>query len=512
MKQRILNQFIQVWPIKLVLGLLIVFGFIFFLPSSTHAAVRNLTKSIEVTRNGSAVHPNPFAVLNGDFVTVSIDYNISNDSMPTQITDEFYHAPLGALNSATCASPEVISNPSGNGLILFPDAKYVFGVPSGDKTGRIKYRCTITDLMPASYNKLPEPMIGALSAANPGGTPYYAGMSTSEIILNYDPSLPLMGFSTYTLLPDPAGISDNCSKYPPVFWGLYNCYQLENPQSLNKMVSRTRISESGTSYPPSFGYIDKYEIATLLYPKNSIVGDAYSTGNYLNNFAFYGRNLSKSSGSRLGTGYSWGTAGYTINHEAQSSYQDAQKAYYQQRISQLASEATNVDSILLNGGSWNLQGQVFNNLASTVQSNQYPEGKVWRTLTRGTALDSIEYKGVGTLIIETTGNDVVLKRNATILPKDNDKTSFLGIIVTGGGRLIFKGNNKIQAAVFVEDGNIGDGQTVSNISAVGSFAAKEFNFASSSTGIRFFYDYRLDNGWPPGFRYFNMPTAKNSAQ
>lgn len=477
-------------------------------PQRAKAAANSFTKEIKLfSREGIAdvAGLNPYAVQNGDelLVTLKVKFNETGNTNNAAITtDEFLkiepdgsmgrcsyiegsYSPIGSLNSSEADIVDKI--------------QFKHSINSSNDSAEFAYKCRINLTDGATYNNLPEIMRGQLTIEqswNVGrriiSRTYYAGMPANEVIANYDAN-DLLGFRA-------SADFDKCSLYWPIFPSVGSCYNLNKTSSIKNMVSQTKAEDTAV-----------LEIAALLWPDNSIIGDAYSIGNYLNNFAFYGRNLSKSSGTKLGSGYSWGIEKYQFNDQAQSSYSHAQSAYYKNRIKQLASEASIIShpSILESARSWYLQKDGYIGTGNN-SSTKYPEGEVWSVSGRTVSLGSVAYRGVGTIIINAS-KEVVIKEGAEIVPADSQ--SFLGIIVRGG-KLTFEGNNKIQAAVFVEDDSIksNEGVTVDNITAIGSFAAENFDFGSNARGIRFYYDYRLDSGWPPGFRYFNMPTAKNTAQ
>ena len=244
---------------------------------------------------------------------------------------------------------------------------------------------------------------------------------------------------------------------------------------------------------------------------NVIRGDVYSSSGYLNNFAFYGRNLSQSTGS-TGANASWIVPNnYVFNDQAQASYSTDQQAYFLSRIDLLKGEATKLNPAnLTTNRTWRLQSGT-NSLAGANQINSFPDGKVWYVNDDVTLLNTIKYSGKGTIIIN--GN-LTVRQGVNIMPANQG--DFLGIIVMEGKSVIFEGGSGsqdqpdqlIQLANFTfGDLNIKG----SNIRATGSFVAKSFSVPISYNRIRFYYDKRLDSFWPPGFRYFNMPTAKNTA-
>jgi len=141
------------------------------------------------------------------------------------------------------------------------------------------------------------------------------------------------------------------------------------------------------------------EVATLLWPVNSIVGDAYTAGSNFDNFAFYGRNLNQSSTTLRGSDYTWGTSGYKINPEAQSSYLEDQQKYFDDRIAQLSGEGQVISSATLNSNpTWNLQRSDGNIGLINNAVNTYPDGKVWAVSGDVVISGTKTYSGKGTII------------------------------------------------------------------------------------------------------------------
>ena len=460
-----------------------------------------LVKSItSIVRSGETADltTGQYGILNDDLLEISLDVSVANLSEDVNVYDEYYKsADPGSVNSCIPISWTVPavgvtvdhSNPS--------QVKFNYTPSAAFPGGRFTYLCKITLDQTSSY-KLPEILVGQ-SRIEQGNQTYYGGMPMNEIVVNYDPNTPLLGFAW-----DPVALLTDCSSFPPKFPSAISsfCYNLNSTTSpIQRMVSQTSINN-----------VKRLETATLLYPDNSIVGDI-SLKDKLTNFALYGRNLNKSSqpGNDV-YGGTWDVKNYTFNPAAQSSYSVDQQIYYEQRIRGLDSEGTDIENTLLTTTKpWRLQTSSTNIGTGSNDINKYPEGKVWRTDIAHTVTFTgvTKYSGVGTIVINANAShEVEIADGAEISPSDSN--SFLGIIVRGGN-LRFNGNNKIQAAVFVEDGEI-ISSNVNNIVGIGSFAAKKFNFTGNPYGIRFFYDYRLDSTWPPGFRYFNMPTAKNTAQ
>lgn len=462
------------------------------LSTRAYAGVNSLTKSIEVYRGGAKVD-NQYAVQSGDVIKTIINYNLSNEL--TVITDELFRVQNGLASSGGKCVPAVNISPSGMGT--GDSDKVTFTVPaiSGATTlsGTLSYECTVYTWPSETHNLLPEIMISSLKAEQSGGANIvYSGMSASEVILNYDPNPPLLGF-------DFENLTGGCSGFPAIFTSI--CFTLTSDIVASRMNSLTEINENFTG--SATDYVKKYELAALLWP-NTMVGDVYANRD-LSNFALYGRNLSLSLYNSYINNPTWNVANYSLNPQAQSSYSQDQQTYYNNRIKVLRTEAQTI-STLSGVTNWYLQTPGSNISTYQTGGNVYPEGKVWTYGTGSTNLtlsNTITYSGKGTLIVY--GN-LILANNAKVLPIAETNENLLGIIVTGN--VTIQGNNKIEAPIFA-NGSI----TVSgnNATMIGSYVASDF-VINNKSGVRFFYDYRLDSGWPPGFRYFNMPTAKNSAQ
>lgn len=354
----------------------------------------------------------------------------------------------------------------------------------------------VYNLARAEYYNLPEPIVGAVTVEQ-NNKHVYGGYTGNEAIFNYDPNEPLLGFNQDPLITGhPNCYSDGIEEVNKNINNPY-CYRLNQTGVMNVLTGQTYLNGMAAT-----------ETAALLWPENSIIGDAYSNSSYLNNFAFYGRNLNQSSLSNpSGTGYTWGTGSYTLNKEAQASYDGNQRAYFDSRIDLLGGEGQQILAASLTSATanWYLRNA---STSSSISQNgndttTYPEGKVWsvsgNVILPGNT--TYYYSGKGTIIIN--GN-LTLNQGTRILPRSN--SDFLGIIVLGN--LKFEGRNKTQMANFTT-GNINI--NANYIDAIGSYAAQNFIVNNNRSGIRFYYDFRLDSGWPPGFRYFNMPTAKNTA-
>jgi hypothetical protein len=349
----------------------------------------------------------------------------------------------------------------------------------------------------AEVYELPEVMVGQTEVVFPseGNLTYFGGMTGNEAIFNPDSSV-LLGFGNSRLT--------NSSSQVPA--GCYDLDFLSSPSqcfilspgstSIQAMVSRTSVDNN-----------TKLETAAILYPNNLVIGDVSTDGSYLDNFAFYGRNLNQSSrSSTSGDFATWELANYTFNPQAQASYSESQKAYFDNKINNLVGEGKDVGEGVVknNHNRWYMQS--INGLTGgNLEANIYPEGKIWN-INYGndgvvTLRGDYKYQGIGTLVID--GN-LTIFGNTSILPAGTSDS--LGIIVKGD--VTIEGNVKLNAAIFATgkiniSGNIVDAQ--------GSYVAKGFDIPSARRYVRFRYDYKLDDNWPPGFRFFSMPTAANEA-
>lgn len=369
-------------------------------------------------------------------------------------------------------------------------------------------------LCSAANNALPEPMVGQTTVATKFGTTeqkvYYDGMGSNQVVLTTDPDASLVEYNK-TMIQACRGVE--------ILPNPTKCFSItgENGIPIKNMSSRTKI-----------GTKEVLEVSALFYDPSIIQGDAY--GNFdSTNFAFYGRNLSQASGTNNPANGSWNVANYTLNPEAQSSFKDAQLAYMENRVLKLAGEAQRVTATALNNANhWYLQGGSID-VASPSEADKYPEGKTW--LVTGCEISGPSapssclklsntkvYHGKGTLIfLGTNGSFLEMVVGSKIIPATAGENS-LGIIIAGKdgsnfsdnlGSLDFKGRNKLNAAVltFGTIGKSGNG----SVEAIGSFVANSFEGFAGNGFSHFTYDYKLDQMWPPGFRYFNMPTSKNGS-
>ena len=259
------------------------------------------------------------------------------------------------------------------------------------------------------------------------------------------------------------------------------------------------------------------EMAALYYPPAAtVVGDAYLNDMPSTNFAYWGRNLVQSNGVANSNSF-WGVGGYINGPLAQANMSSTEFTQYKAKVDELSGEAT-----LLNSANtaatkiWNMQGSSLSD-STMADLNNYPNGKIWKTdnltLTSNGG-DSYAYKGNGTIIV--TGN-LTINSGVKIKPADpSDPNARLGFIVlsatsAGPSYAYIGGNHSIQSPIFkyTSGNNTGIVFNGDNVDMIGSFVSKYFNNLYNGgtirNNIRFYYDKRLDSGWPPGFRYLNMP-------
>lgn len=350
-----------------------------------------------------------------------------------------------------------------------------------------------------------EPLVGHTTVET-GGRIYYDGMGGNEVILNHDPNLELGFRETLPGLSPLANTIEKCTEQISVspfnLNAVTRCFFLDDYKYL-LLTSRT-----------SKGNSVELETAALIYDK-WISGDVAGINDPSANFALYGRNLNVNS-SRVSNA-TWDTRpNYLINPAAQASFADgsASKAYFDNHREDLYYQAKNIvspQSTLSPGSSpssrWYLLASDINVSAGATTGNlTYPEGKLW-SMKGFTLTGNRTYLGRGTLVLASpsvtspvTLNNTSLVIDGSLLKSGN---SSLGIIVFGD--VTIKSGSKVEAAIFAT----GRMTIQSNVELSGSFVANDFSYGAS--GIRIDYDPALEQQWPPGFRFFNMPTAKNTA-
>lgn len=265
--------------------------------------------------------------------------------------------------------------------------------------------------------------------------------------------------------------------------------------NIKVMSSRTYVNAGSNKRPVT-------EMAALYYPpKATLVGDAYLGSSNFNDFAYWGRNLVQGRGSGSSEAF-WGLSDYTMDNLAQVNSSSDEYKQYLAKIKELQGEAKEINSSNVSSKIF-LQSENINIDSVSAILEKYPNGKVWYVDRDVTLSSSVAYSGIGTIIIN---GDLTLNNAQNIKPVGSG--DMLGIIVRGN--LNLKGNNTIQAAVFSLDketppSDYGINFEGNNIDLIGSFVSGKVNGLTAYNNIRFYYDKRLDSGWPPGFRYLNMP-------
>ena len=349
----------------------------------------------------------------------------------------------------------------------------------------------------ASFYRLPEVMVGQTKVET-GGNEYYGGMTGSEAIVNFDPNFietDLLGFNEADLI---GTVSNRSNCYLLNLAQISDCYKLTPSNSpFSLLTSKTSIN--GVSI---------LETAALLYPSKIISGDAYSNDDSMADFNFYGRNLYASKDAdAANSDATWKEGSYDLNPDAQASYEDEQRDYYVGRIEEITQEASFDQSYagdLVGSTKWYLQSKRMP--SNNSKSNSYPEGKTWRVVPNASESTvtfsdkDYTYHDKGTIIID--GN--LRLENGAKIERAIGEEDTLGIIVLG--KVEFMGNNIVEAALFSTNriNVLGD-----NVEMRGSFVAKEYLIGVNRFGIKIFYDFNLENNWPPGFRYFDMPHPEN---
>lgn len=355
-----------------------------------------------------------------------------------------------------------------------------------------------------------EPLVGHTTYYDGSTIRYYDGMGGNEVIFNHNPSTGL-GFAesgynpsfatTRYKQPAAANTIDACAvevaEAPFSLTDVTRCFFL----NLNSYKNFLMISRTSRNNIPGV------EIAALIFD-NVITGDVYNTGL---DFTLYGRNLKANSNSMVGATWDAGTS-YIINPNAQASYasNSTTRAAFDKHIAELTGESKDIpgSGTLASKGAWYLQSGTANiDNVNYDWAKTRPEGGVWKEdapIVGGVPklqLSSSTYKyyGKGTLLVN---GDLFIEKD--ILKGNSD--SVLGIIVNGN--VSIAKNVKVEAAIMTT-GNFTMGN---NIELLGSFMSPNFikEKGTSAQGIHIVYDGRLEDNWPPGFRYFNMPHAESA--
>jgi hypothetical protein len=308
----------------------------------------------------------------------------------------------------------------------------------------------------------------------------------------------LFGFNQDSL----SSATDGCI-VDSVFYEPTNRCFFSNSKNTNVKVmsSRTSVNSDTLQHVVT-------ETAAVYYPPMAtLVGDAY-LGNWdnitsnPNNFAFWGRNLTTGNSSNTSSDDYWGLKNYTNGSSAQANLSSTAYTQYKAKVNELKGEASDQQAGVLNlGGTYHLQAD--NIGISPNKTADYPNGKLWHVTTPDVTLgNDIKFDGVGTIIID--GN-LTINSGVDITPVSGDTTAMLGFIVYGN--VFIKGNNTIQTPIISLGTNNGIQFDGNNVNLIGSFVGNFTNLVAGNvkSNLRFYYDRRLDSGWPPGFRYLNMP-------
>lgn len=360
----------------------------------------------------------------------------------------------------------------------------------------------------AETNTLPDMMIGQTTVTDSEGHVSYGGMTGNYAVLNSDIQSSY-GFTKSSLML--GGLANSClqstSTTPLLCFYLGTGIDGSGSAGLNKlMVSRTKI-DTGS------GLRAIYELPALFFGGVNIIGDAVMPN--FSNFAFWGKNLAKSAfpaGIQPNNGVSWALNDYAINNSSQSFWGEdtvGELGKFNAKIQVLADSAAKINESLLRPLSADLSlylqssnesPSIDDGTAEEINA-KYPEGKVWfiNDDVNIPAGKTLTYRGIGTIIIK--GNLTV--GSGTKIVPNNEQDDKLGIIVDNNNNCTFEGNNNIQAMMFCKGTLSASGDS---IDFKGSFIARAFSLLKQN--INFYYDYNTGDKVPPGFKYLNMPSAK----
>jgi len=353
----------------------------------------------------------------------------------------------------------------------------------------------------AETNTLPDMMIGQTTVTDSEGHVSYGGMTGNYAVLNSDIQSSY-GFTKSSLML--GGLANIClqSTVSPLCFYLGTGTDGSGSAGLNKlMVSRTKI-DTGS------GLRAIYELPALFFGGVNIIGDAVMPD--FSNFAFWGKNLAQQKTGSVNSvaGASWALNDYAINNSSQSFWGEdtvGELGKFNAKIQVLADSATKINENPLQlSGPLHLQslGDISNGSSTAEEINaKYPEGKVWfiNDDVNIPAGKTLTYRGIGTIIIK--GNLTV--GSGTKIVPNNEQDDKLGIIVDNNNNCTFEGNNNIQAMMFCKGTLSASGDS---IDFKGSFIARAFSLLKQN--INFYYDYNTGDKVPPGFKYLNMPSAK----
>ncbi len=284
----------------------------------------------------------------------------------------------------------------------------------------------------AMDTRLPQIMVGQVTMTQKINTisskVSYGGFMGNEVILNYNKDTSA-GFDS----DQSAGtglakcLNSDLKRIPACF------YLSLKPSSTAVKLMRSRTKINGE-------YV--IEAATLLYGSKIVMGDVYSGSSDINNFAFWGKNVTTSNSSMSSSDAALKISGYSINNESQSAWIDANNndavgiTLFGEKINSLKSNGTTIPGDVLsqfknNNKTLNIYLQAANDslIKDTFlgEKNIYPDGKVW--VVDGDLVfgenDVINYFGVGTIIIK--GN-LTVGKGTKIVPA-NDGVDQLGFMV-----------------------------------------------------------------------------------
>lgn len=373
--------------------------------------------------------------------------------------------------------------------------------------------------LPVEAVDFAEPLVGHTTVEKTDHTIIHDGMGGNEVVFNPNPETTI-GFNKNNLETCATAMSDmDILSIDDII----RCFYMDNA-AYNSMLLTSRTKRDGYS---------EVETAAFIYDK-LIRGDVYGLNSGAINFKLQGRNLKQRTADV--DNETW-ASNDILNDKAQAYFtaSSEQAKSIRKKIANMAAEAKVVNAnTLVAAPIWYLQKSDLTT-GGVDESSLYPEGKTWLISGCGVvgstdvcaklSLPQYQYVGKGTLIFLPPGNneraEFELNSSVSIKPFNNSTNHSLGIIVAGrdangdvadnsaNAKVIFNGKNSIEAAMLVLGSiNAGSG----GLTGIGSFVAQEFNFGTASKySLLFQYDPRLENNWPPGFRYFNMPRADAAA-
>lgn len=345
---------------------------------------------------------------------------------------------------------------------------------------------------------MPNMSVGQTTITLPGNQQSYGGLGGNQTIVNFQDDYQFSFKQSEMQLCSVRSIET-----------IFTCFVLGSPAaSLSAMKSKTFRD----------GAAD-LEIATLLYPENSINGDVHGAANLLPGFSQFGKHLYTTPGFNSSSSAFYKMFDYQFNKKAQAYWPNGgnNKAMVD-TVNRLKSntKTLNAPNNIVGPGNYWLRSD-FNGIcglgASCDDYYQYPNGRVWHSAPIGgwglLSNSSVVYRDKSTIIIEKGGSNKIDVQINNSFKKQNAESS-IGFIVTGGDVLIQNtGNSKItiEASIFVPNGSIKI--SGSNIDLIGAFVAKDF-VVSGSSNVNFIQDTRDESVWPPGFREFKSITSTSN--